>query len=48
MKKFVALLTNEKEKIVMNEWEKDDPNGIYVCILLHMCWKSPERPKWLH
>ena len=24
MKKFVALLTKEKEKTVMNEWENDD------------------------
>ena len=30
MKKFVALLTKEKEEMVMNEWENDDSNILRV------------------
>ena len=30
MKKFGALLTKEKEEMVMNEWENDDSNILRV------------------
>ena len=30
MKKFVALLTKEKEEMVMNEWENDESNILRV------------------
>ena len=29
MKKFVVLLTKEKVKATMNEWENDDSDNVY-------------------
>ena len=29
MKKLVALLTKEKEKLAMNEWENDDSDKLH-------------------
>ena len=38
MKKVVALLTKEKEKIAMNEWKNDDSDIFWALCSVYKKW----------